>query len=281
MKKLTLFVLAGMLGFVHPLMAAEPATVSEPGFVSLFDGHSLNGWAGAVAMYGVDSGHLCCFPERPLPSGGLGNLVTERSYRNFILRFDVMMSENGNSGLGIRMVNPGADAAYEAMCEVQLLDDGGSHFFDRIARKPKLLPYQYTCSIYGIQAARRDNRKMLDDNGTPFVGNGSYSYQVGHWNAVEVRVAGTAIRVTLNGFRVIDTDVCALKGTGDTLDGKPHPGLHAPQGRIGWLGHGSHVRWRNIRLLELPDTATMADADRCAEPPADRAAPLKEQTKTL
>ena len=53
------------------------------------------------------------------------------------------------------------------------------------------------------------------------------------------------------------------KGDGDTPDGKKHPGLHTPKGRIGWLGHGSHVMWRNIRIKELPDDAKMGAVCPC------------------
>ena len=64
-----------------------------------------------------------------------------------------------------------------------------------------------------------------------------------------MRVAGSRVQVILNGILVTDADVSKFKGDGsDTMDGKKHPGLHNKKGRIGWLGHGSHVMWRNIRI---------------------------------
>ena len=81
-----------------------PDSINE-GFVSLFNGNDLQGWEGATAMYGVDPnepGVLQCFPERKA-NGSSGNLYTTREYGNFILRFEFMMPENGNNGLGIRM----------------------------------------------------------------------------------------------------------------------------------------------------------------------------------
>ena len=68
---------------------------------------------------------------------------------------------------------------------------------------------------------------------------------------------GSEIEVYLNGILITKADVSKWKGDGDTPDGKKHPGLHAPKGRIGWLGHGHHVMWRNIRIKELPDNAKM------------------------
>ena len=117
--------------------AEYPETVNE-GFVSLFNGYDLEGWEGALAMYGVDPkepGVLQCFPERKLPQGQRGDLVTRKEYGNFILRFEFMMPTNGNNGLGIRITDPDKDAAYYAMCELQLLDDGGSYYYDAAAKK--------------------------------------------------------------------------------------------------------------------------------------------------
>jgi len=36
-----------------------------------------------------------------------------------------------------------------------------------------------------------------------------------------------------------------------TMDGKAHPGLFNKSGHIGFLGHGSPVKFRNIRIREL------------------------------
>ena len=36
-----------------------------------------------------------------------------------------------------------------------------------------------------------------------------------------------------------------------TIDGKDHPGLRRQSGRIGFLGYGDKVSFRNIRIREL------------------------------
>jgi len=36
-----------------------------------------------------------------------------------------------------------------------------------------------------------------------------------------------------------------------TMDGKDHPGLKRSTGHIGFLGHGSVLWFRNIRIKEL------------------------------
>ncbi len=242
--------------------AAYPETVEE-GFVPLFNGRDLTGWEGSTAMYGVDEkepGVLQCFPGRKLPKGQRGDLVTEKEYGNFILRFEFKMPPNGNNGLGIRITNPNTDAAYHGMCELQLLDDGGSWYYDEQAKKDKLAPYQFCGSAYGIFPSRRDNvGKMVGGKAKDCAAGGSYLRKAGQWNFEEVRVIGSEIEVYLNGHLVTKGDVAQFKGDGDTPDKRKHPGLHNTRGKIGWLGHGHNVKWRNIRIKELPDDAKMGE----------------------
>ena len=273
MKKLMMPVAALALAGCCCLCGSDdyhyPETVDE-GFVALFNGKDLSGWTGATGMYGVEQLQvalnngttntvpvLACFPERKT-DGQPGNLVTEKEYRNFILRFEFLMPENGNNGLGVRVPNATADAAYDGMCELQLLDDGGSRYYDAKAKKDKLKPYQYTGSVYGVVPALRDNvDKQIWGKEKNFTGGGSYVRKPGMWNFEEVKVIGSEIEVYLNGYLITKTDVAKFKGDGDTPDGRKHPGLHNAKGRISWCGHGSPVKWKNIRIKELPDGAKM------------------------
>ena len=254
-----LLAVGGCCSFFCGSAPEYPAVIDE-GFVPLFNGKDLTGWSGAVSMYGVDEkepGVLQCFPERKQPAGERGDLYTDRPYTNFVLRFEFMMPENGNNGLGIRMV-PGKDAAYYGMCELQLLDDGGSEYYDVESKTDKLAPYQYTGSVYGVVPALRDNiGKQIWGKEKNFTGGGSYVRKPGMWNFEEVKVIGSEIEVYLNGYLITKGDVSAFKGDGDTPDGKQHPGLHNEAGPIGWLGHGHNVKWKNIRIKELPADAKM------------------------
>ncbi len=240
--------------------AGPYAGAVEEGFVSLFNGTDLTGWTGDTAIYGVDPkepGVLQCFPDRK-SNGNHGNLITEKEYENFVLRFEFAMPQNGNNGLGIRMPDAQHDAAYFGMCELQLLDDGGSQYYDAAAKKDKLKPYQYTGSIYGVVPCLRDNvGKQIWGKDKNFAGGGSYARRPGMWNFEEVKVIGSEIEVYLNGYLITKGDVSKFKGDGDTPDKKAHPGLHNKKGHIGWLGHGHNVKWRNIRIKELPAGAKM------------------------
>ena len=235
-----------------------PETIDE-GFVSLFNGKDLSGWHGSSAYVVTKDGTLKCDPKAAKP-GDRGNLLTDGEYRNFVLRFEFKMPANGNNGLGIRTPGPDVDAAYEGMCELQLLDDGGSEYYDATAKKDKLKPYQYTGSVYGVVPSLRDNvGKQIWGKERSFAGGGSYVRKPGMWNFEEVKVVGSEIEVYLNGYLVTKADLSKFKGDGDTPDGKKHPGLHNRKGHIGWLGHGHEVEWKNIRIKTLPDDAKMGD----------------------
>ena len=96
-----------------------------------------------------------------------------------------------------------------------------------------ITPYQAHGSVYGVIAAERD-----------------YLKPVGEWNYEEVYAKGDHIKVTLNGHVILDGNIREAAKNG-TADGREHPGLFNPSGHIGFLGHGSEVRFKNIRIKEL------------------------------
>ena len=203
-------------GVVSPL--AMPA--AEQGFVPLFDGRSLDGWQGDLVSYHVVDGELRC------KQGAGGRLLTTREFGDFTLRFDFKLTPGANNGLGIRAPETG-DVAFSGM-EIQILDDGD-------AKYAGLQPWQVHGSIYGVVAAERGCLKP-----------------VGEWNSEEVTVRGSLVTVVVNGKTIVDADTGPFRDGAPTPDGKPHPGLSRTSGRIGYLGHGDEVHFRNIRIKELP-----------------------------
>ena len=247
------------------------AETVEEGFVPLFNGKDLTGWFGSPAycvekltrkfLNGRETTEnvIACVPERQ-KKGVTDNLATVRQYENFILRFEFMMPTNGNNGLGIRVPDENVNAAYAGMCELQLLDDGGSFYYDAENKKDKLKPYQYTGSIYGIVPSRRDNfDKQIWGKDKNFTGGGSYVRKPGMWNFEEVKVIGSEIEVYLNGYLITKSDVSKIENDGNIPGERKHTGLHNKKGHITWCGHGSAVKWKNIRIKELPSDAKMSD----------------------
>jgi hypothetical protein len=65
-----------------------------------------------------------------------------------------------------------------------------------------------------------------------------------------VTAKGTKIKIVLNGTKIVDGDIAGPRDNG-TMDHKDHPGLKNSTGHIGFLGHGSLVKFRNIRIKDL------------------------------
>jgi len=189
------------------------------GFVPLFNGRDLDGWAGDTRGYAAEDGKIVIHPEL-----GSGNLYTVKEYADFTLRFEFKLPPAANNGLGVRAPVEG-DAAYAGM-EIQILEDGSPVYWG-------LRPYQYHGSVYGIVPARR-----------------GFLRPPGEWNTEEVALEGRRVRVVVNGATVVDADLDEASA-GGTIDGNAHPGLRRESGHIGFLGHGSLVEFRNIRLKEL------------------------------
>lgn len=213
-----------LLGGVSGLVLAEgkPGTnnsATNDGFVSLFDGKSLNGWKGSDG-YRVEDGKLISV------QGGKGNLLTEKEYGDFVLRFEVRLTPGANNGLGIRCPLRLDGNLHLDGIELQILDDTAEKY-------ATLKPYQYHGSVYGLVPAKRGSLKP-----------------VGEWNSQEVTVQGRHIKIVVNGTTIVDADLDAAT-KGGTLDGQEHPGLKRNQGHLGFLGHGDRIEVRNIRIREL------------------------------
>lgn len=210
--------------YIREIPRPEPFKLSaeeeKEGFRILFDGTNLDQWKGNKKDYAVESGNIVLHPSK----GSGGNLYTNEQFDNFVFRFEFMLTHGANNGLGIRTPNEG-DAAYQGM-ELQILDNDAPVY-------EKLQVYQYHGSVYGVIPAKRGFLKP-----------------VGEWNYQEVIADGDHIKVILNGTTILDGNIREASKNG-TMDKREHPGLLNKTGHIGFLGHGSKVMFRNIRIKKL------------------------------
>ncbi|MGN6547507.1 MAG: 3-keto-disaccharide hydrolase [Aureliella sp.] len=190
---------------------------AEQGFTSLFNGRDLEGWQGAVDDYEVRDGSLVCKPGK----GGV--LFTKDEYGDFVARVEFKLPPGGNNGLALRYPGKGR-ASYDAMCELQILDDDAEKY-------AKLDPRQYHGSVYGMVAAQR-----------------GYLRPVGQWNYQQVTVRGPRITVELNGTVIVDADVSEVT---EFKDNAPHPGKDLKKGYFGFAGHNDPVEFRNVAIKRL------------------------------
>ena len=215
--------------------AAQAPQQKEDGFTPLFNGKDFTGWVYGLRAngtenksgkgYQIENGVIYSTKEDG------GNLYTEKEYANFVFRFEFRLTPNANNGIGIRAPLQG-DAAYVGM-EIQVLDDGGSEYTN-------LLPGQYHGSIYKVAPAKRGFQKP-----------------VGEWNSQEIVANGRQITVKLNGTTIVDAnlddvkDEATLKEHRDLSKPDGSQGIANTKGHIGFLGHGAHVEFRNIRVKVL------------------------------
>ncbi|MFT5524072.1 MAG: hypothetical protein ACI9G1_000666 [Pirellulaceae bacterium] len=187
------------------------------GFKQVFNGKDFSGWSGPVQNYQVEDGVLMCKPN----SGG--TIYTTENYDDFIVRFEFSVPPGGNNGLAIRYPESG-DTAYVGMCELQVLDSEHPKY----ARLDKR---QYHGSAYGMTAAHR-----------------GFLHESGEWNFQEVTVAGSTIKVELNGSVILNTDLSKVT---EFMGNSPHPGKDRTEGHFGFAGHGDPVKFRNVSIKRL------------------------------
>jgi hypothetical protein len=156
------------------------------GFVSLFDGKSLEGWAvvGDAGAWSVQQGEIYCNGE------GRGWLRTARTYRDFALRLEYAIGPGGNSGIFLRSQLEGRPA-YNGM-EMQILDDTGA--------PPGV---KSSGAIYDAVAPAKNAARPAWE-----------------WNALEITCAGAQVKIVLNGESIVDVDL----GAHESLRDRPREG---------------------------------------------------------
>jgi len=204
--------------FLGVLLTSSP-TVAEDGFVSLFNGTDLTGWTvkGGDATFHVEDGNIV----------GVVNdarrntfLCTEQEFENFIFKAEFKFDINFNSGIQFRSnARPEGDRlrVYGYQCEME--------------------PAGMTGAIYDEGRRNRWVNVVTDElrerTRRPF--------RQGEWNELEIQAIGPSIRTWLNGEPVTDLM--------DTMTARGFFGLQVHSHNA-----PGQVRWRNIRIKELPWT---------------------------
>ncbi|MCG8511511.1 MAG: DUF1080 domain-containing protein, partial [Rhodospirillales bacterium] len=153
----------------------KSADSASEGFTSIFNGKDFTGWKGPVDKNQVRDGMIL---------SNHGTIYHEKSFSDFVVRFDFKLPEGGNNGLAIRYPGQG-DTAYVGMCELQVLDN---------PRFPNVKPHQRHASAYGMVPALT-----------------GYLREPGEWNHQQVTVKGHTIQVELNGTLILDANLTDVK----------------------------------------------------------------------
>src|SRR5262249_55616256 len=118
-------------------------------------------------------------------------LVSEKTYGDFILAFEVKLDKLGNSGVALRAPLKG-DPAFAGM-ELQIAD---------LRYHTKAKDDELTGATYRSIAPKKQ------------------VYKPEQWNSVRIELKGDRLKVTINGEQVIDTDLSKHDRKAKTHDPK-------------------------------------------------------------
>ena len=204
------------------------AAKGDEDFESVFNGKDLSGWSGAIENYTVDQGAITCQP------GKGGTIYTNQQYGDFVVRLEFKLPPAGNNGLAIRYPGEG-HGTWNSFCELQVLDDEHPQYND--PDHPKfynLKPQQAHGAFYACVASHR-----------------GYLRPTGQWNFQESTVIGTSVKVELNGFVILETDIAKVDPATFMYPIEQFTGRGNRKGHFGFNGHNDPVQFRAIRIRSL------------------------------
>jgi hypothetical protein len=224
-------------------------TEKSEGWKLLWDGKSTAGWRGAKLAgfpekgWEITEGTLRVQPSDGGESANGGDIVTVKTYANFILEADFTITRGANSGIKYFVdteVNKGAGSSIG--CEFQILDDD-------VHPDAKL----------GVDGNRTLGSlyDLIRANGLEFNPNlprEKYVNEYGMWNRARIVVNGNHVEHFLNGIKVVDYERNTQMWHALVACSKykvwPNFGGQAT-GHILLQDHGSEVRFRSIKIKEM------------------------------
>ena len=239
MKQALLGIIASAL-----VLSAAVAMAEDDGFVSLFDGKTLEGWTqrNGTATYRVENGTIVGRTAKSSPNSFL---CSNKAYRDFELLFDVHVDPDLNSGVQIRS-RSSKDYSSERVHGPQV----------EIMRAPGASGYIYgEATGRGWLSAKRDvNDAAKNDD----------------WNSFRILAVGSRIQTWINGTPVAD-----LTDEASSQCGFIGLQVHG----VGTKGP-FEVRWRNIKIKDLaPEKAAKCQDVQFTPAPDVVAKPKKKARK--
>lgn len=214
------------------VLIATASLQAEEGFVSLFDGKTLDGWEqhSGTAEYRVKDGTIV---GKTVPDTGNSFLCTAKKYSDFILELEFKVDPSMNSGIQFR------SNYYTEETEVEIAGKKKKFPADRVHGYQFEIdpsPRAYTGGVY--DEGRRGWLFDLKDNEAA-----RKAFNQGEWNTARIECRGNSIKTFINGVPAADfTDDLTAEGV---IALQVH-GIGKKTEAI-----GKEVMWRNIRIQEL------------------------------
>jgi hypothetical protein len=154
----------------------------DEGFVSLFDGKTLDGWEGKKEFFRVENGAIVAgFLDKKVPHNEF--LVSKKAYGDFELRFEAkLVGQGNNAGVQFRSERiPNHNEMIGYQCDIGSWSKG---------------------TIWGFLYDESRRRKMLAQ--APQEKVNSWVKPRGEWNKLVVHAKGPVIKIWLNGKQTVD-----------------------------------------------------------------------------
>lgn len=186
------FAVLVLASFIQPGLAAD----DEKEFTPMFTGRDLSGWR----VVNATTNQWKTTADKLVVNGWSKDkpstdLVSEKSFRNFTIRFDFLVHQGGNSGVYLR-----------GRHEIQLMDDDGSGKLSAVSNGA--IFNQFSPSVFASKPG-------------------------GAWQSLEATIIGQSITVILNGKMIHDRVSCPTP-TSKPMDHRVNaPGPILLQGRLG------------------------------------------------
>lgn len=230
-----LLLLSGCSKTNHEAKAAASSDETSDGWVSLFDGKSLQGWRGYngvdIAGAWIAEDGVLHLTARTKDSPHV-NIITEAIYDDFDMRFDWKVEAGTNSGV-IFHVGEGPKEPYLTGPEYQVLDNFGF----RSSKGLPVGPAEHSASNYAIEPAVSDETKPI-----------------GEWNEGRILVKGDHVEYWLNGVKTTEYEMHSPKWNEQVANSKYKNWKDfstLPEGHIGLQDHGHQVWFRNLKIKKL------------------------------
>ncbi len=216
------------------LVAVSSIANAQKGFKKLFDGKTTKGWhsynkSTVGSAWEVVDGAIHMNPTKKGKDGG-GDLVTDKEYSNFHLKYDWKVAPGANSGL-IFFVHedPKFSQTYLTGPEMQVLDNEG--------HKDGKITKHRSGDLYDMLKSTSEPVKPL-----------------GQWNQAEIIANKGKLTFMLNGVTIVETtlwdDNWKALIAGSKFKTWEGFGTYKT-GKIALQDHGDEVWYKNITIKEL------------------------------
>lgn len=224
------FVMASCGGGRHDNQLTDQE--KKEGWVSLFDGSTLNGWHPynndkRPSTWSVQNGELVCGPDKRLVHM---DLVTDKEYTNYDLKFEWKINKEGNSGIFIDVQErPDIPATYNSGPEYQILE---------MSHVDEANPLKRTGCIFNLTSQMNPGRET----------------KAGEWNESRITQKDGKVEFYLNGVLTTQQDFRSSAWTDSVakthFSTSPEFGKHV-SGHIALQDWFKAISFKNMRIREL------------------------------